>query len=195
MNRLVIAFFGVLAAAAPAHAAIEPPFGAPILMDGKCDDSEWRDAMEAAVAPGHVLRVKRTERYVFMCITYPDDSFGTLEGYVTTARQTTPLNIHVSAKVGDRLWTEEGWPRFEWWAAEGWWSNAVRYNSFEDGEQRFLGAPAREIQFDLDHFGREDWRIMFDMYYGRRDDGTYDTVPLPVGSTFEDPASWLELRF
>lgn len=180
---------------ATSAAAISPPSGAPILMDGRCETSEWADAALVSSTQGHTLRIKKSDRYLMMCITYPEDGRGTFEGYLVTDKQKTPLNIHVSAKVGDREWSPSGWPEFEWWAAEGWWSNPVRFNSAEEEETRFLPSPAREVQFDLDHFGRDGWRIMFDVYYGRRDDGTYDTVALPADADFEDQESWISLDF
>ncbi|MEL6870910.1 MAG: hypothetical protein AAFO81_14010 [Pseudomonadota bacterium] len=177
-----------------AHAQVTPPMGSEILLDGKCSDDEWLDAKTIASNQGHSIRMKRSERYLYLCITYPEDAGGTFEGYLVTDAQRTPLNIHVSAKIGEREWQGEDWPEWDWWNAQGWWSTPVRYNSFEAGERRFLRTPAREIQFDLNHFGRSGWRLMFDVYYGRNDDGTYRTVPLPAGATFADESTWFEFR-
>lgn len=169
--------------------------GSEILLDGKCADDEWFDAKTVASNQGHSIRIKRSDRYLFMCVTYPEDSRGVIDGYLVSEKQPTPLHFHVSAKVGDREWQGNEWSEREWWAAEGWWGTAARYNSFREGEPRFLRTPAREIQFDLDHFGRNGWKLMFDFYYGPQDDGTDKTVPLPAGATFTDQQSWFELAF
>jgi hypothetical protein len=177
------------------HAEITPPIGSGILLDGRCTDDEWNDAKTIASNQGHSIRMKRSDRYLFMCITYPEDSLGTIEGYLVSENQPTPLNIHVSAKIGDREWQGDEWSERVWWAAEGWWSNPSRYNSVQEGERRFLRTPEREIQFDLDYFGRTGWKLMFDFYYGRNEDGTYDTVSLPAEAKFTDQNSWFELSF
>jgi hypothetical protein len=191
----ILASIPFIFAAGQAQAEITPPIGSEILLDGTCADDEWNDAKSIASNQGHTIRVKRSDRYLFMCITYPENSHGVFEGYLVSENQPKPLNIHVSAKVGDREWQDDKWPEWEWWAAQGWWSNAARYNSTEEGERRFLRTPAREIQFDLDHFGRAGWRIMFDLYYGQNDDGSNRTVPLPAGAKFTDQNSWFELSF
>ncbi len=180
--------------AAQAQGSITPPRGSDILLDGKCVDDEWSDAKTVASNQGHSIRIKRSDRYLFMCIIYPENASGTFEGYLVSEKQPIPLNIHVSAKIGDREWQGDKWPKWDWWAAEGWWSTPSRYNSAQEGERRFLRNPAREIQFDLDHFGRSGWKIMFDLYYGQNVDGTYGLVPLPAGAKFNDQSSWFELN-
>lgn len=195
MKIAILASFPFLLASVQAQSEITPPMGSEILLDGKCADDEWKDAKTIASNQGHSIRIKRSERYLYMCIVYPEDARGTFEGYLVTEKQPTPLNIHVSAKIGDREWQGDKWPEWDWWAAEGWWSTPQRYNSVAEGERRFLSPPAREIQFDLDYFGRTGWKIMFDVYYGRNDDGTYGMVPLPAGAKFTDQSSWFELNF
>lgn len=195
MKIAVLAALPLLIAPAQAQSAITPPKGSEILLDGKCADNEWSDATTIGSNRGHSIRVKRSNRYLYMCITYPEDATGTFEGYLVTKKQPTPLNFHVSAKIGDREWKDDGWPIWEWWAAEGWWSTPARYNSFREGERRFLRTPAREIQFDLDYFGRSGWKIMIDLYYGRDRYGTPGTVTLPANAKFTNQSSWFTLEF
>ena len=195
MKISILTSIPFLLAPAQAQSEITPPMGSEILLDGKCADDEWDDAKTIASNQGHSIRIKRSDRYLFMCIDYPEDARGSFEGYLVTEKQTTPLNIHVSAKIGDREWQGSEWPKWNWWAAKGWWSTPARYNSFREGERRFLKPSAREIQFDLNHFGRTGWKIMFDVYYGRNDDGTYGTVPLPIEAKFADQHSWFDLDF
>ena len=78
------------------------------------------DAKTLASNQGHSIRIKRSDRYLFMCVTYPEDSRGVIDGYLVSEKQPTPLHFHVSAKVGDREWQDNEWSEREWWAAEGW---------------------------------------------------------------------------
>jgi len=54
-----------------------------------------------------------------------------------------------------------------------------------------LQAPdERELQFDLDHFGRNGWKLMFELH----SDGPRP-IYLPDSARFETQATWIPMRF
>ena len=140
--------------------------------DGDCSEYEALESENYEMPHGVDLWVHRDNGYVWMCYTTPNDSFGTADIKLDAPSLDAPLNIHVSAQIGE--WPhgdEEAAPKVansdKWWNHQGWFSNAVYFNGEKevDGEKQwnFKKSPGREFQFSKARFGAGTWRLIFDI--------------------------------
>ncbi|HJU55467.1 MAG TPA: hypothetical protein VJ715_12875 [Pyrinomonadaceae bacterium] len=167
----------------------EPP-----LVDGSCEEYARLRAKRVAVSKDVELHVYQDKHYVWMCYSYPEGSFGTVDVKLKTAALPAPLNLHVSAQLGE-------WPADKpelapqnaeselWWNAVGWTANPVWINGMDrSGEKpryRFKNAKARELQLSKRRFGRGAWSFSMEIRSIKGGDGKlYDVVFPKAGESY-----------
>lgn len=183
----------LLMATTGAHAAaLAPP-----LVDGDCGEYPGLGVRPLTLAPKVDLFVYQDAHYVWLCYTYPDNSFGTVDVRLETPALSAPLNLHVSAQLGE-------WPAEDpeaapqdpqsdrWWNARGWIANPVWANGLDDSGEtvrtRYKNAPARELQLSQGRFGRGEWRFSLKIGLIRGADGKFYEVNFPAdGSLYTLP--------
>jgi hypothetical protein len=183
LNFLLLGLAGLLAAT-QVGAAQYP------LLDGRCD--EYPDLGARVVAESEIISVLffQDADYVWLCYTLPDDSYGTLDLEVDSPGLADPVNLHVSAQLGEwRVDHPEEVPTSaasdRWWKVQGWWSNAVSWNGTretDDGpRQNFRASEGRELQLSKARFGRGSWRLRFAIGSVRDTDAEVKQIVLPPG--------------
>lgn len=172
MRRRLAAVAGTVLLAACAPHAERPAMPVYPMLDGDC--AEFRELAQAhfAVGEGVTLYQYQDHHYVWFCYTIPKDSFGTTDLRIEAPAPGEPLNLHVSAQLGE-------WPANRpdlapvtpdsdrWWNHRGWTGYWTGFNGFDtrpdkDGKAgktlRFARLAGREIQLDKRRFGRGEWR-------------------------------------
>jgi hypothetical protein len=150
---------------ATAPAAASP--GYPML-DGHCGDVAALSQERHEVVDGVELFVFQDRDYVWLCYTIPDGNFGMVDVAVASPGLAEPMNLHVSAQLGewpiaspDLAPAEATSP--QWWNHHGWTAAVVPFNGVEeiDGQSRykFKPTPGRELQLGKARFGRGTWRL------------------------------------
>jgi len=168
--------------------AQEPP-----LVDGSCEEYPRLGAKRLTVSGDVELYVYQDKHYVWLCYGYPEGSFGTLDVKLKTAALPAPLNLHVSAQLGE-------WPADKpdlapqnaeselWWNAVGWTANPVWVNGMDkSGDKpryRFKNAKARELQLSKRRFGRGDWSFSMEIRSVKGGDGKFYDVVFPKAGEF-----------
>jgi hypothetical protein len=190
MNRRIIVFLAAsllatLRAASATDAVIDVPHATPVLPDGECEASEWRDARTIALAEGAVLLVKQAGDFAFMCVRPPKETWFGVDFYLARPGE-SPFNLHASAKLGERRWRDGQWGDFEWWTNDGWIANTSRGISFEKRE--FLPDSAKEFQILKSRLGAEPLRLMVEIH-------GESAVVSPRQAKVDDSSTWLTLRF
>lgn len=172
------------------------------LLDGDCSEYASLAQQTLQIAPGVELNVFQDSDYVWFCYGYPAGSYGALDLIVDAPGLEEPLNLHVSAQLGE-------WPAARpdeapqeensdlWWVVSGWWANSVSINGrreTDDGWQfKYRPTPGRELQISKERFGRGVWHLKFDISLIRTADG-FVSVHFPEKDG-EDRASWaLDVR-
>jgi hypothetical protein len=167
------------------------------MVDGDCAEYAKLPAKHIKVADGITLHVYDNEDYVWMCYTYPDGSLGMLDMKLKTDKLTSPLNLHVSAQLGE-------WPADrddlvpksaesnQWWNISGWTANNVWANGIDtSGPQpriRLRNARARELQLSKERFGHGDWQFSMAIHNLRDSSGKTYRVSFPAdGSLYTFP--------
>ena len=122
-------------------------------------------------------------------------SYGTGDLWIDSPSIAAPLNLHVSAQLGE-------WPADRpeevpadatsdrWWNNNGWSSNIMAYGGLRSrGERttpRFRPAEGREFQLAKERFGRGEWRLRLSLSGVASAEGGLTTIHLP-SQTSEPP--------
>jgi hypothetical protein len=178
----------------PARAAQHPT----PLMDADCSEYRELPAQRISVASGIELYIYQDEHYVWLCYTYPPGSRGLLDMQLKTDKLASPLNLHVSAQLGE--WPVDrddlrpkGAESDLWWNTSGWTGTVSWINGMDTSgptpRYRWKDAKAREIQLAKKRFGRGDWQFTLSIHV-RDQSGKFQDVPFPAdGSYFKLKAS------
>ncbi|GAM97628.1 hypothetical protein U91I_01255 [alpha proteobacterium U9-1i] len=170
---------------------------APILLDARCDEPAWRSAISTDVGSDVALLSMADARYVYLCVTLPPESLGTLDLYIES-RDGAQTNLHVSAQTGERTRGPDGWP--EWRSFNnyrGWYGPPVAFAGVvrDAGGTRpdFAVSVAREVQIERARFGAGPWRI-FVQVQSLGADGS-GVASFPVGGDADNARTWREFNF
>lgn len=171
-----------------AQNTIKVPNGKHILIDGKCDAEEWNDAVKLNASDNYHLSFKKNADYVYICIDSAKETNLMIDLYLAATNKKL-YTLHASAKLGERVLEGDRWKEFttdwNWWEIKGWTANTLRVKSFE--KPTFLPGKAIEFQISHKHFGRKNWRVMFDFIAD--DSGTF-----PKNADNLKSETWLNLN-
>ena len=147
--------------------APEPP-----LVDGKYDDYVRLGVAPIVLSDDVNLYIYQNKHYVWLAYNYPEESFGTLDLEIDTDSLDKPLNLHVSAQLGEwEVGNDEQQPKDSvsdlWWETEGWISNVVWLNGMDrpgdEPQINFKNAECRELQISKTRFGKGTWQLKFNI--------------------------------
>jgi hypothetical protein len=158
------------------------------LLDGRCDEYQRVGAEVIAEDDTISVLLFQDADYVWLCYALPEESYGTLDLVVDSPGLADPINLHVSARLGE--WRaghrDEGTQESRsdrWWKIHGWWSNAARWNGMRETDEGprpgFLKSEGRELQLSKARFGRGTWRLNFSIGAVRDADGEMKQIVLP----------------
>ncbi len=191
-----IAAFLLAANAAPVPTVEAAPAG-PILLDGRCDDDDWKRATRTTLGHGYTLLAQASPISVCLCIVGPASSYNTLDIYLVDAEERV-VDLHVSAQVGQRYRGADGsWPEYVWGNHVGWYGVAVPFTGFEgEGAARraaFKRGTAREIEIRHDAFRDLPWRFRVESRGHEEADGVPASVVYPAGVDPDARVTWATL--
>lgn len=161
---------------------------APPMVDGSCDEYARLKAQKFAVSADVDLHIYQDKHFVWLCYTYPDGSMGTTDIKLKTPTFVEPINLHVSAQLGEwpvnkpELAPKDGESDL-WWNTKGWTANAVWMNGLDTtGDTprvKFKNAKAREIQIGKERFGRGTWTLSMNIRAIKGADGKMYKADFP----------------
>jgi hypothetical protein len=165
---------------------IKVPKGRLVLLDGRLGPEEWRDARKIAVSPSVSLYVKQDEQYLYFAVEPKEPMLFGINLYLDTGNPHRYLNLHASAKLGERFGHSGEWPEWTWWNNEGWAANVVRFNAFEG--TKFLPDTAKELQISRSKLGKSRLLVRFDI------ETSSPAQEMPEKGVERDGKRWLELE-
>jgi hypothetical protein len=170
--------------------ALTVPTGRPALVDGHTDPGEWSDARVLAAAPGMQLYLKRDAEFLYVAVVRTEPAlFGVnlyLRASPSSDAEVDYLNLHASARLGERRGHAGAWPEWTWWNTTGWTASLTRAVSFE--ERRFLPDTAKEFQIRLDRLPGRAFALSVDV------ETSQGTAPLLTELPAHDGLHWLTLE-
>lgn len=170
---------------AKAEESIVIPKGSHVLVDGKLGPGEWADARRIAASDSVTLYLKRDASYLYIAVRPKDGAFS-VDLYFDRGDGARILDLHASAKLGEREGSFGQWPRWVWWNNRGWAANVVRVASFEPRE--FLADEAKEYQIEIGRLGAQRVWLSVDAQAGDK------TLSIPSEGPERYGRRWLELR-
>lgn len=186
------------ASAAPTH-EISPGRLRPearILLDTRCGDVEWSGAVRVPIGGDSELLALEDAATVYLCVTLPPESYGTMDLYVWPVGASDPVNLHASAQVGERTRAAEAWPEWTFGNHEGWYSPpvAVTGATVVEGRARmtFSNTSGREVAILKSKFGPGPWRFMLEIR--ALGDDKQGSLRFPENATVEDMSTWAVAR-
>ena len=192
MRAAIAAVLAVAAVVQPPPSLEVPASSTPLLLDGRCDGLEWRDASRTRLRDSMELLLQQNESQVMLCATLPPDSYGTMDLYVASQTVPLPINLHASAQVGERQRAVSGWPEWAFGNQRGWYSPPVALSkaAVVDGKAQltFGIVLAREVVIEKDKFGRGPWRVMLELRALGAD--KRGTLHYPPSASADDTATW-----
>lgn len=189
MSALLFAAASWFAFPALADNALPAP-----LVDGDCGEYAALGARTDTIADGVVLHAYQDRDYVWLCYTLPAESMGMLDLRVESAALPTPLNLHVSAQLGE--WPADGQAPQDaaspqWWNHHGWTAHWIRFNGMDmsatPARPRFRRGGARELQLSRARFGPGEWRLVFHIHGVRQADGSDTSLRFPGQGAYRVP--------
>lgn len=136
---------------AAATTAIVAEAAARPMLDGRCDDPAYQDATAHALGDGVGLFAVSDALSFTLCIALPQPGFAALD-LVLEPEVGGPVELHVSARLGERPWTPTVARPWTFEPVSGWFSPVTPYVAMEGAAPRFRDVSAREIQFDRTQF-------------------------------------------
>jgi hypothetical protein len=183
---LTVFFPSSLSAQSSAPNTVRVPKGRLVLLDGRLGPGEWRDARKISVSSSVSLYVKQDDQYLYFAVEPKEPMLFGVNLYFNTVDPQRYLNLHASAKLGERLGHAGEWPEWVWWNNEGWAANVGRFNTFEG--QRFLPDTAKELQISRSKLGKSRLLMRLDV------ETTSPLQEMPTQGIERDGKHWLELE-
>ena len=162
------------------------PHGYSVLMDGHLDGTEWADACELSVSPTYRLLLKHDAAYLYLAVVRSTPAVFGVNLYLRLPDALFYLNLHASAKLGERQGRYRAWPDWVWWNNAGWSANVERFNAFTG--ERFLPDTVKEFQIALGRLPGPNFLLTLDVE-------TAVATEQPVGNgPVRDGVHWMALR-
>ncbi|WP_100643800.1 hypothetical protein [Alteromonas facilis] len=203
-KRLVI--FTVFALGVSGHSlakdkkAIEiaPANKAPLL-NGNCNDDVWRPATTIALPANVYILLMHDDDYFYICVRSKADDINVLDLYVESDEVKVPFKYHLSAQMGERKLTENGWEntsqKWELKDYAGFW---VPYSGLEDPENRknpkFARGTHRQVQIARKKFPGTIWNMMFGVS-GIKHEDEWAAFVHPERAAEDDRTTWERFTF
>jgi hypothetical protein len=154
-----------LASEGQRRSPIKVPRGSSILLDGKVDKAEWGDALPAGAPDSGAVYLKRDEKYLYVAVRTAEQEGTSVDLYFDPGDANRVLNLHASAKLGEREGSFEHWPEWVWWNNSNWAANVARAASFQP--PAFLADEAKEFQIDIKRLKVPHVLLSIDVQSGR----------------------------
>jgi hypothetical protein len=190
MLKTLVALLTVFLANPSPGQHVTVPRGSPVMIDGRISPKEWRDAKFLAFGEARIW-MKQASNYVFFAIQFPPGTHGFTDLMISPVAGQM-MDLHASAKLGERTWGKQGWSDWNWWNNDGWMANVSRVDSFD--KKSFFAENVREYQIRRSRFPSKTWKVMVQLSI-ESNDGSFHTVALPENAAEADPSNWIQLTF
>jgi|GEM_PF-6653156 len=169
----------------------------PILVDGVCDEDAWDQTPHLNIGEGAALDWLQDENYLYMCLQMPKGSYGTFDLYYLDPADGQPVDLHVSAQVGERKMQNGVWPEYIWWNNTAWTANNVEMQ-YRDGKLAgFVEPEGHELQASMLKLANSNGEITLMLHVRAlmKEDGTRSgTAVWPAGALVDDRSTWTTLN-
>lgn len=163
MNVLMLGAF-LLINSLPLSAQVKVPVDhASVMIDGRFELNEWAGAAKLNVNDSVHLYIKQDAANLYWCLHAATLSPALVAVDFYLAHNDSLLNLHASAKLGERPWRNHTYGEWVWWNNTAWLATVARIDVLE--QRKFLRDEAKEFQLRKSRFGEKAYRLMFEIEY------------------------------
>jgi hypothetical protein len=170
------------------HAQQQVPFDeTSVMIDGRITPGEWDKALACKVNDSTTLYFKQDRQNIFICVHISSvrPAMVMVDLFITDGKEL--VNLHSSAKLGERTFDSETYGDFSWWNNDAWTATIARLDKIE--ERRFLRDEAKEFQLSKSRFDSKEFRLMFEIIYP-----VNYKMHFPIEATNDFSKKWLQLK-
>ena len=174
-----------------------PKTQAPFLIDGVCDEDAWDQTPHFDIGGGATLDWLQDENYLYMCLSITEGSYGTFDLYYLDPSDGQPVDLHVSAQIGERKLVDGVWPDYLWWNNTAWTANNIEMQYTDNKRSGFVEPAGHELQANLLKLANDKGEITLMLHVRAlmSEDGTRSgNTAWPNGAKVDDPATWTTLH-
>lgn len=135
----------------------------PVVADSKIGVKEWDNVFKVQVNDTIYLYFKQDTHNIYWCLhaksTPP--ALVAVDFYIETFEGL--LNLHSSAKLGERLLKSNQYGNWDWWNNKDWWATVSRIDNYE--QRKFLKDEVKEFILSKQRFNAKYFKIMFEIVF------------------------------
>ncbi|WP_237057545.1 hypothetical protein [Microbulbifer sediminum] len=200
MSKLLLLSFALSFVTSEANAsetiAINPTNKA-ALLDGHCGKDEWQAATKIELPAEAAIYLMHDKDSLYVCAKGKAEDTTVLDLYIENAATGHLHKFHLSAQMGERVLTDEGWSEPETWILKDWtgfWVPYFGYEDTEDGKRpKFFRGLHRQVQVLRKKFPGNSWNMMFGVSIKR--DGEWTDSFYPEKAEDSDKSTWGTFSF
>lgn len=170
--------------------AVKIPKGNNILIDGKIYPEEWDDARKIQISDSVNLYFKSDKNYIYIATQKTGDGGCVADLYYVDDGKM--VNLHASAKLGQRNFVAGKWEEWTWWNNSLWAANVSRFDSFQT--RTFLTESAREFQIDKKMFSEKRTKLFFEIT-AFKSGGENTVIKYPADGNRDKTDQWLNVSW
>ncbi len=128
------------------------------MIDGRVEGVEWEESYTIQIKDSLWLYFKQDKDNVYICLA-ASNKVPLLTGvdfFIT--RNNELVNLHASAKLGERILTNGNYGGWNWWNNHMWSANVIRPDDWQS--RSFLRDEAKEFQLRKSLFNSNQFRLM-----------------------------------
>lgn len=189
---------GVAHADTPEPIVINSTNQAP-LFDGHCKNDEWATATKIDLPAGVSVYLMHDNNSLYVCAKGKSGDYTVIDLYVEDAATGHLYNLHASAQLGERTFTNKEWSENDFWNNQDWGGFWVPYAGTEETEEgprtKFLKGSHREIQVLRKKFKGNTWNMMIGVGAIENKGSDMGNYFYPEDAVDTDPSTWLKYSF
>jgi hypothetical protein len=187
MKRIIMAMAILLYVRGLEAQVTVPNDRATVMIDGRYEDAEWQGAAKIVVNDSTSLYAKQDEDNIYLCLRTATVQPALVMVDLFLTQKGGLLNLHASAKLGERSWNGSSYGEWVWWNNSGWQATVARIDRIE--ERKFLRDEAKEFQLRKSRFRDKHFRLMMDISYPPSMVSKY-----PLAADTTDSKNWVQLK-
>lgn len=194
-----LSFAGIAGPEARAKEAIAiNPTSESALLDGRCGGDEWDAATKIDLPAQASLLLMHDAENFYICAKAKPEDYTVLDLYIEQPQTGHLHHFHLSAQMGERVRTEEGWGASATWELQdyaGFWVPFYGVEEREEGEVPiFKRGTHRQVQVMRKKFPGNSWTMMVGVSSVRHE-GQSLQMFYPEKATAEDKSTWGKFSF
>lgn len=164
------------------------------LLDGICHENEWQSSYSVELSDEVQLSLLQTEKYIYVCAKGKNEDYTALDIYLNDVKKNTIRNLHISAQLGEREYSNGKWSAMLWWNQQGWTAFWVPFSGFkeENGIRKpsFLRGSNREVKFSKTILNSNKFLATLILSSVTVNGKLNQSISFPLDSVPEDSSTW-----